>query len=172
MPDAFRGWPTGVTGRKQVREMNFWEQQAEAINYARNKGIKVENVRYMYNYVPAMEVKEDCFIVFGNSVFKFGGGTVGPLAREVSPEEMEEIIYLARAYMRSGVHGMLQVVLCAEANNRNEAVFDREAIDLDEGRLPADVPVIEYRKKYLSEMGIQWHIISDKMRIKLESLIK
>ena len=74
--------------------------------------------------------------------------------------------------MRSGVHGMLQVVLCAEANNRNEAVFDREAIDLDEGRLPADVPVIEYRKKYLSEMGIQWHIISDKMRIKLESLIK
>lgn len=155
-----------------MRTQEIWKQQEVAIEYARSRGLVVENVQYMWNRIPAMKVKDGCYVVFGESLFKFGSGTARPLAREISPEEMEEIIYLAKAYMGRGVHGMLQVVLCAEANNRNEVVFDREAFALEDGSFPEDMSPLDYRKKYFREMGMEWHRIGDRMRKQLEGLVR
>ena len=152
--------------------MNIWEQQKGAIAYAREKGLTVENVPYMYNYVPAVEVSPGRHIALCDSLFKFGGGTIGYLSREIKPDEMDEILYLAKAYVCDGIHGMSEVVYCADANSINEVLFDREVYDLWEGLIPEGKTVLEYRKAYLAEDGLEWHEISEEMQKRLNRLIE
>lgn len=68
--------------------MNIWEQQKNIIEYVRSKGMAVENKPLMYNYVPAVEIQKGNFVVLCDRLFKFGGGTVGYLSREIAPDEM------------------------------------------------------------------------------------
>lgn len=150
--------------------MNIWEQQKNIIEYVRSKGMPVENKPFMYNYVPAVEIQKRNFVVLCDRLFKFGSGTVGYLSREIAPDEMDEIIYLGRAYIRDGIHSISDVINCADANNMDEVLFDREITDLWEGRIPEEKSVLEYRRVYLAEKGIEWHGISDEMRRRLYQL--
>lgn len=76
--------------------MNIWEQQKNIIKYIKRKGISVENKPFIYNYVPAFEVREGCFIVLCDRLFRFGSGTIGYLSGEITPDKMDVIIYLGR----------------------------------------------------------------------------
>ena len=106
--------------------MDIWKQQKTAIEYAKRQGLNVENRSFMYNYVPSVEVRKGCFVALCDSLNFRGNATIGYLSREITEDEMEEIIYLAKAYMRDGIHGMFEVVFNAKDNNTNEILSDRE----------------------------------------------
>lgn len=59
---------------------------------------------------------------------------------------MEEIIYLAKAYMRDGIHGMFEVVFNAKDNNTNEILSDREITALWDGEIFSYKDTLEFEK--------------------------
>ena len=66
--------------------MDIWKQQKTAIEYAKKQGLNVENRRFMYNYVPAVEVREGCFVALCDSITFQGNSTIGYLSREITED--------------------------------------------------------------------------------------
>lgn len=151
--------------------MDIWKQQKTAIEYAKRQGLNVENRSFMYNYVPSVEVRKGCFVALCDSLNFRGNATIGYLSREITEDEMEEIIYLAKAYIRDGIHGMFEVVFNAKDNNTNEILSDREITALWDGEIFSYKDTLEFRKKYLAEEGITWHEISPAMVKRLNSIL-